>query len=92
MASSKTANQPTSDKLPRRSWRQLATAALAGSVLLAAAGTAVAAPFTDPGPVYPIARWINLTMNQSANSAHIAALLMDGYEMTPAIKIDLDAE
>jgi hypothetical protein len=92
MTQTSAANYPTSDKLPRRSWRQLGFAVLNCSVLLAVAGTVVAVPFTDPGPVYPIARWIVLTGNQSANSAHLAALEMDGYQMTPAIKIELDAE
>ncbi|MBW2456266.1 MAG: hypothetical protein JRI68_17235 [Deltaproteobacteria bacterium] len=61
-------------------------------MLLAIGGSAVAAPFSDPGPLYPIGRWINLCANESANSAHIEALQMDGYELTPAIKVVLDAE
>ncbi len=92
MTPTEAANYSTSAKLPRRSWRQLATAALFGGMLLAVAGSAVAAPFGDPGPLYPIARWINLTANQSANSAHVAALVMDGYQMTPTIRIELDGE
>jgi len=91
MDSKKEAKSPTSHRFPRRSWR-LAAAALIGAALLAIGGSAVAAPFSDPGPLHPISRWINLCANQSANSAHVQALEMAGYELTPAIKLNLDAD
>ncbi len=91
MNATNSVNVPASNRFFRRPWRLFA-AALMGAALLAIGGTAVAAPFTDPGPLHPIGRWINLCANQSANSAHIEALEMAGYEMTPAIKLNLDAE
>ena len=91
MNSKKAANKATSHRFLSRPWRLFAATLIAGT-LLAIGGSAVAAPYTDPGPLHPISRWINLCANQSANSAHVKALEMDGYELTPAIKLNLDAD